>query len=341
MPIQYTSIVEEHNAVRQRAGMFDTSHMGVVVIAGADAENFLNRLTLADIPLIIPGQAKYSMFLNEKGGVIDDLIIYRRERDFVLVINAGNTPKDLAWMKKHKTKNLAIDYISPGVCMIALQGPEAQLILQTFVEDDLKSVGYFRFIKPEYKYFKPKFSMLARTGYTGEDGFEMIMSVDEAKRIWDLLAAAKVRPCGLGARDTLRLEACMPLHGHEISDSISPIEAGLGGVIHWDKDFIGKTELLKIKQAKPKTFLTALIMDSGIPRTGCRVFCGNKEAGKVTSGTYSPTLKKGIALAYTGSQYKPGDSLGIEIHGQVKTATVTDRPFYKRNKRQGQGSSTK
>lgn len=332
MPVQYASIIEEHNAVRTRAGIFDTSHMGTVIISGEGALAFLNKMTVGDMGGIAPGKARYSLFLNEKGGIIDDLIVYRRENDFLLVINAGNAEKDLAWLAAHKPANVTIDNISSRICLFALQGPDAEKILQPLVSDDLKSMKYYTFMIPRFKTLSAPFAMLARTGYTGEDGFEIFVSNEAAAGLWKDLVAGGAKPCGLGARDTLRLEACMPLHGHEISDDISPLEAGLERSVFWEKDFIGKAALLEIK-AKPRTaFLSAFVMDAGVPRAHCEILIGGKKAGELTSGTFSPTLRKGIALGYVDRPLDPGATVEIVIHGHPRPANVVPKPFYKRKK---------
>jgi aminomethyltransferase len=332
MPVQYTSIMDEHNAVRGHCGIFDTSHMGTYIISGNKAGDFLNKITTANATALVTGQAKYALFLNDKAGIIDDLIIYRRTNDYLMVVNAGNSEKDSAWMQKNIIPGASIKNISADICLLALQGPEAQKILQPLVSDDLSKIKYFYSIVPVFKNIKPGFAFLAKTGYTGEAGFEIFLSKENAPELWQKLVEGGAKPCGLGARDTLRLEACMPLHGHEINDDIDPIQAELGWAIFLDKDFIGKQALLKIKEAGQKMFLTALMMDSGIPRAHCEIKIDGIKAGDVVSGTYSPTLKKGIALAYVNRKLNIGDTVSVVIHNQEKLAKVVKRPFYKRQR---------
>lgn len=332
MPVQYSSIMEEHTAVRTKAGLFDTSHMGIVFISGPGATAFLDKLTTANAGAIVEGQAKYAMFLNEQGGVIDDLIIYRRKDDYLLIINAGNTDKDLAWLTKNLPSDVTMKNTGSNLCLLALQGPDSEKILQPLVKESLAGLKYFRFMNVTLMPFSPFFVIVARTGYTGEDGFEIIISKDSAVPMWNLLVRGGAKPAGLGARDTLRLEAGMPLHGHEISDDISPLEAGLGWPIYWDKEFIGKEALLKQKKEGVKRHLTAFMMDAGVPRAHCEIVINGKPAGMIVSGTYSPTLKKGIALGYTDTPLKEGDHASIVVHGQPRDAVVVKSPFYKRKK---------
>ncbi|MHB9155970.1 MAG: glycine cleavage system aminomethyltransferase GcvT [Endomicrobiales bacterium] len=332
MPVQYTTIMEEHNAVRRHAGLFDTSHMGTFIISGKGAADFLNRVTTGDMAAIPPGKARYSLFLNENGGIIDDLIVYRREEDFLLVVNAGNREKDLQWLVSQKPKDVTLEDISSTICLLALQGPGAAKILEPMVRDDIKNLKYYSFLTPTFNSLTAGFAMLARTGYTGEDGFEISISVDAARNLWEALLARGAKPCGLGCRDTLRLEACMPLHGHEISETITPIEAELEWAIHWEKEFIGKAALLEKKKQDRHSFMTAVILESGVPRAHCKFSLKGEKAGEVTSGTFSPTLKKGIALGYIDRPLAIGEKIDIMIHGQPKPARVVKRPFYKRQK---------
>lgn len=332
MPVQYTSIMDEHNAVRARCGIFDTSHMGTYIISGPNRELFLNKITTADSSALVEGQAKYTLFLNDSAGIIDDLIIYRRPNDFLMVVNAGNSDKDGAWMQKNLIQGAAITNISSDICLLALQGRESEAILQPLMNTELSKLKYFYSAEASFKTFNPKFAFVAKTGYTGELGFELFVSKENAAELWNSLVEGGAKPCGLGARDTLRLEACMPLHGHEINDDIDPLRAELGWAVNLEKDFIGKTALMKIRQDGPKAFLTALMLDSGIPRAHCEVRLEGRAAGSVTSGTYSPTLKKGIALAYLDKKMTIDDIVSVVIHGQEKPAKVVFKPFYKRKK---------
>src|SRR3989339_385000 len=332
MPVFYSSIIDEHNAVRNKAGIFDTSHMGEILISGPGAVNFLEKLVPARVAALAPGQARYSMLLNENGGIIDDIIIYRREKDILLIVNASNAGKDFEWLKKNITQSVSLENLSAGLCLLALQGPEAEKLLQPFVKQDLSKIKYFNFITPDFVPFKPEFAFLARTGYTGEDGFELLFSKECAVQVWQALLKAGAKPCGLGCRDTLRLGACMPLHGHEIDEATTPLEAGLSWAVSFDKDFIGKPALVKEKNEGLKKYLAAFSMSGGIPRGNCDIIYRGEKTGSVVSGTFSPTLKKGIGMGFSAKRLEPGEKIEILIHGQKKPAEVVKKPFYKRIK---------
>ena len=335
MPVMYTTIMSEHNAVRTKCGMFDASHMGEFTLSGKNCVSFLDRLVVGNMSTLMPGQARYTLLLNDKGGIIDDLIVYRRENDFLLVVNAGNIEKDFNWLLQHKPDDVSLENISDSVCLIALQGPNSQGVLQHMIKDRLNKLSYFNFFKPAFIGLNPQFCLLARTGYTGEDGFEIFISNAEASALWRALLAAGVKPCGLGARDTLRLEACMPLHGHEIDDDVTPLEASLGWTVFWDKRFIGREALWHQKIHGTGTFLTALSTESGVPRQGYDIIMQGKVIGQVTSGTFSPTLKKGIALGRTNVKLSPGTAVQVLINDNLKDAVVVHRPFYKRPQLEG------
>ncbi|MCB4790420.1 MAG: glycine cleavage system aminomethyltransferase GcvT [Elusimicrobia bacterium] len=330
MPVMYSSIIDEHNAVRNNCGLFDASHMGEFIVSGKMASDFLNRMTVANVPDIKPYQAKYSLFLNENGGIIDDLIIYRRENDFMLIVNAGNIEKDFNWLKKNIFKNVTLENISENTALLALQGPLSEKILQPMINEDLKGLKSFNFMIPAFKSYKPDFAVISRTGYTGEDGFEILVSNCEAPMIWQELVSNGAKPCGLGARDSLRLEAAMSLHGHEINDETTPLEATLGWTIYWEKEFIGKKALLKLIEKGLIRFLTAFILENGIAREGADIMMNSTKIGRVTSGSFSPTLKKGICLGYVNQKLEPNTIVEIIVHHQPKKAAVVKKPFYKR-----------
>ncbi len=332
MPVFYSSIIEEHHAVRTHAGLFDTSHMGEFLVSGPNSVPFMENLvpgSMADLPA---GKARYTQLLNEEGGIVDDLIVYRRGHDFLLVVNASNSDKDLAWINDHKTPGVTVEDISDRICLLALQGPGAEKILQPLVREDLKSIGSFHFISAIFNTAASEFSIVARTGYTGEDGFEIFLSPEAAGPIWQKLIEAGAVPCGLGCRDTLRLEACMPLHGNDIDDKTTPLEAELNWTIVWGKEFLGKDALLNQKCTGIQRHFAAFILESGIPRSHCDIVVEGKKAGMVTSGTFSPTLKKGIGIGYTDHKLEPGQKIGVVVHGQTKSADVVKKPFYKRKK---------
>ncbi|MCL2334637.1 MAG: glycine cleavage system aminomethyltransferase GcvT [Endomicrobia bacterium] len=330
MPVQYSSIIDEHNAVRTSAGVFDTSHMGTFIMRGTDSGDFLNKVTLGDMKNLPDGKAKYSMFLNEAGGVKDDIIVYKFGNEYMMVVNAGNLDKDWDWVNKHKFPDMELQNRSLDICLLALQGPKSAEIMRQLSETDVAGMKYFTCSELKLKNIKANFCRVARTGYTGEDGFEIFISREQSKDLWDEFLKLGAKPCGLGCRDTLRLEACMPLHGHEIDENINPIDAGFAKIINWEQNFIGKEALLPFKD-NPKRKLIAFECASGIARNGNKVFSNEKETGYVTSGTFSPTLKKAIGLALIDISANE-ENLEVEIHNNRRKVKAVKKPFYKREK---------
>jgi len=333
MPVQYTSVIDEHNAVRNTCGVFDTSHMGTFLISGENSEKFLNSVTLGNMSNLPAGKARYSMFLNEAGGIKDDIIVYKiAANDYMMVVNAGNLDEDWSWLNEHKNKiaGVKLSNILLDISLLAIQGPKAAEIVQSISETDIKDMKYFTVSELKLKDINADFCRIARTGYTGEDGFEIFISKDKAELLWQKLVDMSVKPCGLGARDSLRLEACMPLHGHEIDENINPIEAGFLKTINFDNDFIGKDALLKIKD-NPARKLIAFECLSGIARNGNPVFDGDKKSGYVTSGTFSPALKKSIGMALVDAGADE-NNLEVEIHANRRKIKTVQKPFYKRQK---------
>lgn len=339
MPVQYSGVVEEHLAVRNQAGLFDVSHMGEFEFLGPEALSLLNYLTANDVGKLTDGKAQYSLLLNEKGGVVDDILLYRiHEEHFMMVVNAANIEKDFRWVLKNQPAGakIEINNISDPVCLLALQGPLALQILRPLTKNPLDA------IKPFHFFIGPvageENCIVARTGYTGEDGFEILCKANTARPIWQaLLEKGKplgLKPTGLGARDTLRLEARLSLYGHEITEETNPLEAGLGWVVKLEKEnFIGKEALLKIKQeGLQRTIVGFKMVDKGIPRHGFTICSSNKEpVGGVTSGTFSPTLEEGIGLGYVPlSLSQIGTKFYIDIRGKYKLAEVVQTPFYKK-----------
>jgi aminomethyltransferase len=315
MPVQYTSIVAEHRAVRTSAGVFDVSHMGQLALAGEGAHEYLQRRLSNDLDRIGDGDAQYTLLTNDRGGIVDDLIAYRRsEDDYLLVVNASNVEAD------HAALDDAED-VSAEWALLAVQGPEALDRLGTtvepftFREDDVLGVR----------------CLVAGTGYTGERGCELGCTPDDAADLWDAILERGVVPCGLGARDTLRLEVCYPLHGNDISPDRTPIEAGLGWACDLEKDFTGVDVLRRQKKEGPAEKLVAFVMEEkAIPRHGMRV----EEGGEVTSGSLSPMLDVGIGLAYVLAEHaEPGTKLSIDVRGRPKAARVVKKPIYKREER--------
>ncbi|MED5432219.1 MAG: glycine cleavage system aminomethyltransferase GcvT [Pseudomonadota bacterium] len=323
MPINYGSQIEEHHAVRQKAGVFDVSHMTVVEVAGSGARDYLRHLLANDVDRVAPGRALYSGMLNERGGVIDDLIVYKRDNDYRLVVNCATRETDLAWMEQH-AGGFAVDIRERAdLAMLAIQGPEARDITAGLLDgaraeavQALKVCGFAE--DGEW--------MIARTGYTGEDGVEIMLPGADAVALWNQLLAAGVAPTGLGARDTLRLEAGMNLYGNDMDDSITPWEANMGWTLVLnDRDFIGRQPLLN-QQENGHAELVGLVLEGkGVLRAHQKVLMPNGEEGEITSGTFSPTLGKSIALARL-----PAGATGkvdVEIRNKRQPAQVVKAPF--------------
>ncbi|OGC09483.1 hypothetical protein A3F86_02570 [candidate division WOR-1 bacterium RIFCSPLOWO2_12_FULL_45_9] len=321
MPVSYSGIIEEHNTVRNSVGIFDIGHMGLVKIEGGEALALIQKLTTNDAAKLAINQCQYSVLCNEKGGTIDDILVYRCPMAYLIICNAGNTDKDLAWFK---TQGKNFKSVSVGLyenySMISIQGPEVEKIVGKTLSVDLSRLEHNHTL-----WWRD--IIISRTGYTGEDGLELLVAKTEIVKIWTMFIEAGVKPCGLGARDTLRLEAGLPLYGHEYDEEASPVEAGYSWAVKFNKgDFIGKAAL----QNQPKKKLVGLEFDGrAIPRAGNLVYgIGNAELiGKVTSGTFSPTLKRPIALAFVKL-----DATGIyvDIRGQKISAKIVAKTFYKR-----------
>jgi aminomethyltransferase len=320
-------------AVRKAAGLFDVSHMGEVILKGSDALNNIQKLVTNDCSLIVDGQVKYSPMCNQDGGVIDDLLIYRiGKEEYLLVINAANRYKDIDWIRKHLFGDVRLSDISDETALLALQGPLSKSILTKLTDEKTLPIKYYTF-KENVDIGGIK-CMVSKTGYTGEEGYEIYCKNKDAVSLWELLldkgSGEGLIPCGLGARDTLRLEAGLPLYGHEMDDSISPIEAGLGFAVKLNKeDFIGKQGI--IDRGEPTKIRVGLkITGRGIAREDCPVFYGDKEVGRTTSGTHSPYLGYPIAMAYVDLNYKDvGTNLMVEIRGRKTSAEIVPLPFYK------------
>jgi aminomethyltransferase len=341
MPVHYTGanggIGKEHQAVRQAAGMFDISHMGKFELRGRLLIEQLQALVPSDLSRLQPGEAQYTVLLNPEAGIVDDLIIYYQgetaggEQQITTIVNAATIAKDKSWLLTH-LDSTQVDLVDLSVqqALIAVQGVTAVQALQAFVAEDLLAVKRFGHLTGTVL-GQPGF--LARTGYTGEDGYEVMVDPETAAQLWRSLLAAGVIPCGLGCRDTLRLEAAMALYGQDINDEITPLEAGLGWLVHLDRkgDFIGRSRLEQQKQAGVDRRLVGLQMTGrNIARNDYPVICGGEAAGVVTSGTLSPTLGYPIALAYVPSQFaKIEQLLAVEIRGKTYPAKVVKRPFYK------------
>ncbi|MGB3208641.1 MAG: glycine cleavage system aminomethyltransferase GcvT [Crinalium sp.] len=336
MPVQYIGITQEHTAVRTAAGMFDISHMGKFVLRGRQLIEKLQVLVPSDLGRLKPGQAQYSVLLNSQAGIIDDIIFYYQgedggEQKGVLIVNAGTKDKDKAWLLTHlNSSEVNFLDVSSEKVLIAVQGAQAINYLQPFVKEDLSTLNAFDHIEANVL---GNTSFIARTGYTGEDGFEVMVDPSVGVELWRSLFAAGVIPCGLGARDTLRLEAAMALYGQDIDETTTPLEAGLGWLVHLDTkgDFIGRAVLEQQKAAGVGIRLVGLEMQGRyIARHGYPVLAAGEAVGVVTSGTLSPTLGRAIALAYVPTQLsKIGQQLEVEIRGKAYPATVVKKPFYR------------
>ncbi len=345
LPVQYTGVIDEHVACRTACGLFDVSHMGEFFVDGPGSVDFVNFLVTNDVSKISVLQAQYTVMCFETGGIVDDLVIYKRGPEkILLVVNAANIDKDFAWVSKQleanrsKFPNVKLSNESARYSQIAVQGPRAAEIVQKLTKANLSEVKTYWFCESTVLDSIP--AIIARTGYTGEDGFEIYAAWDAAPQIWRALLEVGtplgMKPCGLGARDTLRLEMKYPLYGHELSDTTNPLEAGLGWVVKLDKpDFIGKSALV---ENKAKGFSRALVgiklIERGIPRQGYPVKSADGIAiGELTSGTQSPSLKEPIGIAYIKTaNASVGSIVGVEIRGQIVKAEVVKTPFYQKKK---------
>src|SRR3954452_886735 len=320
MPVQYEGVIQEHRAVRTDAGVFDVSHMGELEVEGPTAPDLLQRTLSNDVAKLQPGEAQYTLLTNDDGGIVDDLIVYRLDaRRYLLVVNASNRETDFEWLKERELRGSDVRDVSDEYGLLAVQGPRAleRLGLSdapafTFAEGELDGIA----------------CMVNRTGYTGEAGVELMVPVDDAAALWDAVVARGAKPAGLGARDTLRLEVCYPLHGNDIGPDTDAISAGLGWVCALDTEFTGVDELRRIKEQGPEQKLVAFVMqEPGIPRQGMAV----EEGGEVTSGSHSPMLDRGIGMGYVAAEHTaPGTTLTIDVRGKPRRAETVKKPIYKK-----------
>ena len=335
MPVRYSTITEEHLATRSKAGLFDLSHMGRIELLGKDRETFIDRMTTARISGLPEGKGKYSFFCTADGGVIDDIVAYKFEGSIKLVVNAGNREAILVWLEENRRDDdVQIRDLTSEVSMIAIQGPLSQRILQDVVDIPLRELPYYW---ARLANVAGVVCTVSRTGYTGEDGFEIYLPRDQVESIWGILHDVGypqgILPAGLGARDTLRLEAGMPLYGHELTRDGTPLEAGLGKFVDMDKEFVGSDALLEAKKKGLSRRLVGLEVDGKrIPRQGATIHRDGEEIGVVTSGTFSPSLKKTIALAYATVDMPVGCTAEVDIRGKMHDVCATRIPFYKREK---------
>jgi glycine cleavage system T protein (aminomethyltransferase) len=333
MPVQYQGVIDEHRAVRNRAGLFDVSHMGELEVRGAGALEFCQRMTANDLSRLKLFQAQYNLLLNERGGVVDDVIFYRLEADiFFICVNASNSDKDYAWLSERSGNAVEVENVSDQYAQLALQGPRAEKILRPLTAIALGELKKFYFAFGDVGSIR---CLVARTGYTGEEGFELYCNSGDATKLWTALldagAPEGLVPVGLGARDTLRLEKAYPLYGHELDDATTPLEAGLEWVTKFSKgDFLGREVLLKQKEQGVERKLVGLeMLEPGIARGGYRLFKNESDIGHVTSGTKSPSLDKAIALGYVGVEHAVIDNvIEVEIRSRKTPAKIVSLPFY-------------
>ncbi|MGP4074386.1 glycine cleavage system aminomethyltransferase GcvT [Halobacillus sp. K22] len=339
LPVQFSSIKEEHEATRTKAGLFDVSHMGEVLVEGEGSLSYLQKMLTNDVSKLEPGKAQYAIMCYENGGTVDDLIVYQLgSGKYLLVINAANREKDAEWLKKHQDGDVSIKDLSDEYVQLALQGPKAEEILQSITKTDVSEIKFFRFKADVFIDDVQDGAIVSRTGYTGEDGFEIYLPASSGPDLWQALLKAGekhgILPVGLGARDTLRFEANLALYSQELSSEITPIEAGLGFAVKIKKeaDFIGKEVLKKQKEEGPTRKLVGIeMLDKGIPRTHYEVFDGEKTIGFITTGTQSPTLGKNVGLALLNREYTEiGTEVTVQVRKRRLQAKVVPTPFYKR-----------
>ena len=333
MPVQYSSIIEEHLAVRQKVGVFDVTHMGEFFVRGSNALAFLQKVTINDVARLKQGRVQYSTMCYHDGGIIDDLLIYRMEDQYMLVVNASNLQKDFDWLQSQKFGDVEIEDVSDVTSLLAVQGPKSLITLQKLMKEDLSKVEYYSFTRNSLAGIP---MIISRTGYTGELGFELYFNAnaEQAKKIWDAIFGAGkefgIVPIGLGARDTLRLEMGFCLYGNDIDKTTHPLEAGLGWITKLNKkDFNGRDAIVKVRQEGLKRKLVGFTLpDRTLARHGYEIMYNNRIVGQVTSGTFSPSLQKGIGMGYIASEFaNVGTIISILVRGKEIPATIVTLPF--------------
>ncbi len=340
MPLSYSGVTGEHSAVRHDAGLFDVSHMGRFVLSGQGAEAFLDEMIPGPLLKVPRGGALYSMLLNETGGIIDDVYLYKKGADhFMIIVNASNRQKDFKWLTQHLPKNgPKLEDVTEETALIALQGPRSWEILQQIMPFAKTEIGLRKFVEVELVPTRGVTVLVARTGYTGEKGYEIVIPAEHAEAVWNAImhagAPLGIKPIGLGARDTLRLEMGYPLYGHEMDEKTTPVEASLSQFVDFEKSFIGKARLMAQKeQGFARKLIGFELLGRGIPRDGQQLYSDQKEVGKVASGNYSPSLKKGIGMGYVDLAFSEiGSELLVDIRGKSAPAIVVSLPFYRKKK---------
>ncbi len=334
MPIQYTGIMDEHKVVRTSVGVFDVSHMGEFMVMGAGAEAFLNQITTNNVARLLPGQVQYSAMLYEDGGVVDDLLVYRFEDRYMMVVNASNLEKDFNWALGHLNSDTELHDVSDDYTLLAVQGPNSEHVVSQLTDENLVEIVYYTFRNGK---IADRDCIISRTGYTGEDGFELYIPRTDSEHVWNELFKAgqhyNIKPIGLGARDSLRLESAYCLYGNDIDRSTNPIEAGLGWIVKSKKrgGFIGKDAVIKAKENPRRTLIGFKLNGKGIPRQHCEIYCGESRIGHVTSGGLSPMLEIGVGMGYVNLPYNDiGTQIEIDVRGRKIPAEIVKKPFYKR-----------
>jgi aminomethyltransferase len=335
MPVQYAGIMEEHKTVRTAVGVFDVSHMGEFFAHGSNALSFLQSITVNDVSKLTPGKAQYSAMCYENGGIVDDLLIYMlAEQSYMIVVNAANIDKDWEWMQQHCPSGVTFENKSDGIALLAVQGPKSLATMQKLTAIDLSVIPYYHFVRGTFTGVE---MTISRTGYTGELGFEIYFGVEHASAVWNAIFEAGkefgIAPIGLGARNTLRLEMGYCLYGNDIDQTTNPIEGGLGWITKLAKgDFIGRPVIERTKNDGPKRKLVGLMLsEKAVPRHGYPLLVNGTNVGVVTSGTFSPSLEKGIAMGYVDQAYAgTGTTIQVDVRGKSLDAAVVALPFLKK-----------
>jgi aminomethyltransferase len=334
MPIQYSTIIAEHTAVRTSAGLFDVSHMGRLSFAGPDALALIQHVYTNNAATMTDGQARYGLICNAQGGIRDDVLVYRWPYGWAMVVNASNREKIVGWLLEHKgTRNVEISDRTRETCMVAIQGPRSLEICRGLTDAGVSQLAYYHATPTNYQGVN---CIVSRTGYTGEDGLEIMIGAAQAVALWEDLVRRGAQPCGLGARDTLRLEAAMPLYGHELTEEIDPLQAGLGWAVKLDKgDFLGREAILRRREDTTRPVRVGLELDGKrIAREGAAVLRDDLAVGRVTSGTFAPTLNRALAMAYVAPAHAAvGTTCTVDVRGKPEAARIVGLPFYRRPKK--------